>query len=499
MADNTTLVRVVDLVAQDTLDALVYGLIDSETGGTKKYPLGSKLLEVDQEISDINDETADIKRTAETAYITDTVSGAVASFPDGADDVPVKSLSVNIEPAQSGSGDPSPDNVREISGWDTVNVYRASENLWGGQRVIEGVQRSLESPPQPDTDAGTISFTAAATVATNKNDFTFNTKFKENTQYTFLITYNKSKTNMTSNMTIRYTDGTIERISSLSTAQTKERTVTVSAAGKTVAELRKNNSSGTTILYYDECAILEGVHTADDFVPYVGDVYDIDLPQTVYGGTLDVSTGTLTVTHVAVDMGTLTWSRATGNNYRNFNAVVADLDYNSTVPYVIADCYKAVAINAGATADGDNYIYSRSASATSNTISIKDTSKADMTAEEFKTAMSGHYAVYKTTTPTTLTLTPEQVTTLLGQNNIYADSGEVSVIYRADPKLYIQKLTGSTESDMVADTNINANTYFMVGNNLYISTAAIGSGEAITPGTNCTQVTLAEALNTLNQ
>ena len=44
----------------------------------------------------------------------DTASGSIASFPDGAENVPVKELTVEIVPVQSGSGDPSPDNIRPI-------------------------------------------------------------------------------------------------------------------------------------------------------------------------------------------------------------------------------------------------------------------------------------------------------------------------------------------------------------------------------------------------
>ena len=49
------------------------------------------------------------------------VSGSIASFPDG-DGTPLRSLMVNIEPVQSGSGDPSPENVRPISGWTGANI-----------------------------------------------------------------------------------------------------------------------------------------------------------------------------------------------------------------------------------------------------------------------------------------------------------------------------------------------------------------------------------------
>ena len=54
-----------------------------------------------------------------TKTITDV---AVASFTDGADGIPVKALTAAIQATQAGSGDPSPDNVRTISGFSAVNI-----------------------------------------------------------------------------------------------------------------------------------------------------------------------------------------------------------------------------------------------------------------------------------------------------------------------------------------------------------------------------------------
>ena len=105
---------------------------------------------------------------------------------------------------------------------------------------------------------------------------------------------------------------------------------------------------------------------------------------------------------------------------------------------------------------------------------------------------------YKLKTPLTYQLTPTQVTTLLGQNNIFADTGDTEVVYFADTKLYIQKLTGSTEEDMVANQNIPSGKYFLVGNSLFLSSQAIAQGASIVVGTNCTRTNLAEALNALN-
>ena len=47
---------------------------------------------------------------------------------------------------------------------------------------------------------------------------------------------------------------------------------------------------------------------------------------------------------------------------------------------------------------------------------------------------------YKLATPIEIQLTPHELTTLLGTNNIWSDSGEVSVTYRADIQKYIAKV-----------------------------------------------------------
>lgn len=51
-----------------------------------------------------------------------TVSGAIVSFVTGRVK-PLRSVIVDLEPVQSGSGDPSTDNVRPISGRTSANIY----------------------------------------------------------------------------------------------------------------------------------------------------------------------------------------------------------------------------------------------------------------------------------------------------------------------------------------------------------------------------------------
>ena len=122
------------------------------------------------------------------------------------------------------------------------------------------------------------------------------------------------------------------------------------------------------------------------------------------------------------------------------------------------------------------------------------------TLDEFKASLVNNpiTIAYPMSNPVSYQLTPTEVKTLLGNNNIWSDTGSVSSCeYRADTKLYLEKLT-VPDDDMVADANITSGSYFMVNNNLYLATANIANGGAITPGTNCTATNLAAALNAIN-
>lgn len=59
----------------------------------------------------------------------ETISGSIASFET---DVPalVKDCKVYFTPVQEGTGDPSPDNVRPISGWTGIEFYNSSPNIF---------------------------------------------------------------------------------------------------------------------------------------------------------------------------------------------------------------------------------------------------------------------------------------------------------------------------------------------------------------------------------
>jgi hypothetical protein len=237
------------------------------------------------------------------AYPTDTAVGSVASFSDGADNVPLKSLVVGINPVQSGEGDPSPDNARPIRGWTGMTVNA----------------NGTEIPISWESEAGTV-----------------------------------------------------------------------------------------------------------------------------YGGSLDVLTGVLTVDRAFVDLGTLAWGKAPAETkyprfYSNsLKGIIKPTDTTATVTDAICSDYKATAFDT---------VYRGNTNSVFAVVNVQSDAKGSFSiidsrfdnADDFKAAMNGVQFCYPLLEPITYQLTPHEVKSLLGINNIYADCGNVSVEYRADTTTYINR------------------------------------------------------------
>ena len=222
----------------------------------------------------------------------------------------------------------------------------------------------------------------------------------------------------------------------------------------------------------------------------------IDLGQTVYGGKLDVLSGVLTVDRAMVDLGAKNWYPSTAAGRTRFRTSITDIERISS-PNVRASllCSNYPTKTANQTYQGTTGVSLQQNEAD---IYIYDPQMESMTGGEFKSAMSGVQLVYKLATPQTYQLTPTEVATLLGDNTIWADTGDTTAEYCADTKLYIERLTAPDSADMIADANITSGQYFMVGNSLYKATSNIANGSAIVVGTNCTRKSLSEALNEIN-
>ena len=94
----------------------------------------------------------------------------ICSFSDGADGAPLKSLIFSIEPNQSGSGDPSPQNIRPITGWTQCDAVAAGVNLLDSSDCINDVFLAVAN------NVATVTSIAGASV--------YYAKVKPNTTYT---------------------------------------------------------------------------------------------------------------------------------------------------------------------------------------------------------------------------------------------------------------------------------------------------------------------------
>lgn len=74
-----------------------------------------------------------LKTNALARAVYETITGNPVSF--SARSAPLRQLSVAFSPVQAGSGDPSPDNVRPISGWSSLTVYHSGADTSNPQTI----------------------------------------------------------------------------------------------------------------------------------------------------------------------------------------------------------------------------------------------------------------------------------------------------------------------------------------------------------------------------
>lgn len=175
-------------------------------------------------------------------------------------------LATKFSPKQAGTGNPSPENVRPISGWDEVAVTRCGKNLLNPENIAaygapygmtvtyenENIFHIVGKPNNPEN--GELAFTIAELL-----DYSLSGK-------DLVITPFKLSGNLT-----------VVRAYGLRTPT--ERLIAL------VAYL------DNTVTYDARIQLAVSVENLTTYEPYQGDTYEISLPETVYGGTVDAVTG----------------------------------------------------------------------------------------------------------------------------------------------------------------------------------------------------------------
>lgn len=353
-------------------------------------------------------DVTEIEQASYAAFVVDTASGAIATFPDGADSVPVKSLTVDIEPVQSGSGDPSPSNVRPITGHTQAVVTRTGVNVWGEEWESGGINDSTGEKVSVDTQLRSKNFINCMPNTQYYCDF-------ENVGTGGLYLYGYDA------------DGNfIARIQKQGGVNNVANAVVSTPANcyKLMLKVQYSISSPT----HNHDISINYPSTDHDYHSGAdNESYTIDLNGTVYGGSLDVSSGVLTVDRGFYTLtGSESWSAWDTHAYYSACLPSDAVNTNNTV-----NCISSML--EGETTDAI-YLGASGVGARTSRLYISATEYASIG------TFTGMQVCYKLATPLTVQLTAEEVMTLLGQNNIFCDTGNVAVEYRADTKKYIEKI-----------------------------------------------------------
>ena len=163
------------------------------------------------------------------------------------------------------------------------------------------------------------------------------------------------------------------------------------------------------------------------------------------GTAYDELTSSKAVTRIgAVDLGTLNWASNATSQSGVYRMVVSltgakSASGSNTEGNIVCAKYDTISQDATWRTDAIGIAIGSNDSVLRVYDSNYNTSES---AAAFKTAMSGVQLCYELATPTTYTLTPQTINTLQGVNNVWADSGDCSIEYYADTKLYIDKKLG---------------------------------------------------------
>ena len=350
-----------------------------------------------------------------------TLTGSIVTFNSQYAGLPLKSHKIALTATQSGSGTPSPDNIRSINGHSAINVSATGKNLVDfNSYLMTTVSSGLTISK---TDDGGIIVQGTPTGTWARITLTIPVFLPVGYSYTFGIS--EALTHRTY-LEVGYDNGTTSTwiIGRSDTSAT----ITPDA---NVISLRLTFSALNTSQSYDEIIypMVELGSTATEWKPNNGTYTTIQIGSTVYGGEYDARTGVWIPNKIGVDLGSLTWTY--DSQYTRFKSQ-NNLPYLSQVPAlrtipIMCSCYMEIS-NGRPLSQVPNYsIY---AGGENRAAYVHDNRYTDP--NDFKTAVSGQYVVYPILAPytgDTIQLPPCPIDTLEGVNNIWADTGNTNIRY----------------------------------------------------------------------
>lgn len=342
---------------------------------------------------------------------------------DGAKDCPIEELKINFGPYQEGNGDPSPENIRPIIGWTEATIFKSEKNLFNPTIMTE---------PGVILADGTIGdnsgykYTAEyIPIKGNTNYYLSGTVIQAESAYASIAFYDINK-----NFLERYTPQ--KGLPSYGAF--------VSPVDARYIRLNINSRNNTMENIQLERGLISTNYTN------INQIFNIQFPSeagTVYGGTLDLVTGLLTLTHKSA-----TINETTQFDFRDSGRYVVfeQPDMLSGSHYADANtlCDKAVKV-VNSTGAPNEVLAVLIGSNNTKIYFYHFNTALNITTASAYTAWIAQNPItytYPLATPIIYQLTPQQINTLLGENNIWTNiNSTISIKYAADTKLFIQQNT----------------------------------------------------------
>jgi hypothetical protein len=305
-------------------------------------------------------------------------------------------------------------NICPISGWDECNVSVCGKNLFDEPSFKDLSKWKSDLFPYGDFSTDNVNKGFLLNTIPNKTysiSFGFTADTTPNHTYLYLC---RAKGNNS------------ERVEYLTSVNYHTNHVTFTTEKGYIYYLRVNVVNASSFVPNMTFAQLELGSTATTYEPYNGTTITIQLGDTYYGGKLDVVSGKLTVDRVSVTYdgsNDESWfvapqdatAKIIGNATGSKSAITKCLSNLFNSNYSIPWNY-------------DNTIWTRYGQLHVNPdSSIIPSGFTQEGVAEWKTWLSTHnlQAVYELATPQTYQLTPTQVKSLLGTNNVWADTGDI--------------------------------------------------------------------------
>lgn len=325
---------------------------------------------------------------------------------------PLEKCECEFSPVQAGTGDPSPDNVRPISGWTGLTVTRTGKNLLN---------------PNAETSKG--NFTGDGNISSAGSTYVFGIPCKPNTNYTLFlfnsgVQYRVGLTKAypkqgvyVDYLATRSGSNTVYSFNSLDNNYIALATVSIGSIGSTM--------------------LIVGSDSSQTFEAYAGTTIPISWQSqagTVYGGTLNLTTGVLTVDRAIYDLYADKDKFLQGNG----NVYINNTDFQKTSFVYPIDLVKSASshfkpLSATSTTTPSVSVSATGYFAVNGASGITDTPAHLTSYLEAQIAAGTPVQIVfalKNSKKQTYQLTPAEVATLKGQNNIWHDAnGAITVDY----------------------------------------------------------------------